>query len=483
MTRVDIVHYVGATTYSNSVIASLAADRRDEGHDVRILDISPWSTVSQDLPPGWIVRLLGHRVVPGALEKEWERLGVRHVTAPPDFTPQQPIPDDVSSSVYQSLESEMLTYFRREHLPRTGRYEVFRERLDSHVKKTYWWLHEMWGDDPPDFVCIPNGRTSRQKAAWRAAEARSLPVRIYEIGRARPHSYYYGTTQPHDRLGSQEEINRFSDFPTEAEMRVLSHEWLASRTGGESPTNEFMSLWNSYGSGSSFESPTAVFFTSSVDELLASGPMWTIDQWDRPFEAFDLIMSILEQQGMSLVMRLHPNLGSKSRTYFREEVRRVTELQEKHPSLVVHWHNSPINSYDLVRSAAAVIVERSTIGLEASLMGKPVWVTRATQWDLTADVRQVLSPSDVTEEILRPWQPDTRGAEKFVAYWMLQEHEFRYHWSHWASWNPEAPPVRLKIARLATKNSWSHRFHLVSTELTRRRNNRFRPTRSPRQTG
>ena len=159
----------------------------------------------------------------------------------------------------------------------------------------------------------------------------------------------------------------------------------------EGGTNSFSARWDSSRLDiQKGDEPLAVFFASSFDEFLAFGPMWSIDEWGHRFEAFDEMMSLLEKKGVALVLRLHPNLGSKSRLYFRREVKQALVLKAAHPSLRIYWHNDAANSYDLVAKASYVIVERSTIGLEASLMGKPVWVTHATQWDQIADIRQVL---------------------------------------------------------------------------------------------
>jgi CDP-glycerol glycerophosphotransferase (TagB/SpsB family) len=203
--------------------------------------------------------------------------------------------------------------------------------------------------------------------------------------------------------------------------------------------------------------------------------MWSIDSWSHQFEAFDAMMTLLERRGVGLVLRLHPNLGSKSRAYFQREVADALDLQSRHPALVLHWHNSSVNSYDLVRHADYVIVERSTIGLEAILMGKPVWVTQASQWDQVADVRQVLSLADITGEIMRPWEVSRVGAQNFAAYWMVQEHPLRWDWSAWSTWDPGKAPLRMKIAVLAIKNPWRHRARLVRIEWTAWRNSKFRP--------
>jgi hypothetical protein len=314
------------------------------------------------------------------------------------------------------------------------------------------------------------------------AESLNIPVRLYENGRAQKDSYYLGTTQPHDRVASQAEVASLTTSLEQEKVHTLAREWLTSRMAGSEGTNSFSTSWNSFGeSHLTGTGTTAVFFASSFDEFLAFGPMWTIDEWSSQFEAFDMIMSVLEKRGIDLVLRLHPNLSSKSRQYFLREVQEILELQRKHPSVTIHWHNSPVNSYQLVAEADYVIVERSTIGLEASLMGKPVWATQATQWDQVADIRQLLAPADVTEEALTPWEPSSEGAERFVAYWMIQEHPLRYPSSTWASFDPERAPVTMKALQLALPNSWRHKARLLTLEWSKRRNNRFRPPASDTQ--
>lgn len=385
------------------------------------------------------------------------------------------LPQDHAEPLRVAMESELLTYFRLDHIPNTREAQTLRTSLESNAIRTYWSLQELWTLHRPDEVLVPNGRTSRQKAARLVAESLGIPVRLYENGRAQRNSYYLGSTQPHDRLASQAEVTSLTSTLSGDEIRQLATRWLESRMSGSKGTNSFTGAWDSLQQANTSNSrPTAVFFASSFDEFLAFGPMWTIDEWSSQFHAFDMIMTILEKRGVDLVLRLHPNLASKSRRYFRREVSEIRELQRKHPSLRIHWHNSPVNSYQLVSDANYVIVERSTIGLEASLMGKPVWATQATQWDQVADVRQLLKPSDVTEESLKLWKSSPEGAQRFVAYWMIQEHPLRYQASDWASWDPENAPSTMKALQLALPNSWRHKARLISLEWSKWRNSRFR---------
>ena len=62
MTKIAVVHYIGATERSRSVVCSLLADLVAEGHEVTLLDISAFSIINQDLPSPVVARLLGHRV-------------------------------------------------------------------------------------------------------------------------------------------------------------------------------------------------------------------------------------------------------------------------------------------------------------------------------------------------------------------------------------------------------------------------------------
>ena len=106
-------------------------------------------------------------------------------------------------------------------------------------------------------------------------------------------------------------------------------------------------------------------------------------------------------------------------------------------------------------------------------MVKPVWATQATQWDKVADIRQLLRQSDITEAALEPWTPSPQGAERFVSYWMIQEHPLRYQATDWTSWDPENAPATMKALQLALANSRKHKARLLILEWSKWRNSRF----------
>ena len=476
MSKIAVVHYLGATMRSRSIVASLLSDLVDDGHEVSLLDISHFSTITQDLPPAWIARALGQKVSPHRFGEVLKELQVA------EYRPLAPSHGSISppanrwDECLQALDSELLTYFRVPSLsPESRAMARMRELITNNALATYSAISSWLGEHETDELIIPNGRTSRQKIARIAAEELGIAVRFYENGRARRNSYYLGTTQPHDRLASQKEVASVTKDLSAQKTSSLAEQWLGERMNPSSDTNSFSAAWSHPAAQITPKKtrPLAVFFPSSTDEFLAFGPMWNIGDWESQFQAFDLIMSILEKRGCDLALRLHPSLGEKSREYFLQTVAGLKDLRVQHPSLVVHWHDSVVNSYDLVSHADYVIVERSTTGLEASLMGKPVWLNQGAQWDLVADVRQALSPSQITEEFLTPWEVDVSGAQKFVAYWMLQEHPLHYSWKDWATWNPDAAPWILRLATLFTDNPWRHKVHLVRNVFNSWRNNRL----------
>lgn len=473
---VAIIHYPGATEKSRSVVASLVRDQLKLGHKVVVIDISRFTTISQDLPPKWAVALLGHRVDHGAFRAEIVRLGGDYVLAglPRQLTK---LKSDDADAIAPSVESELLTYFRTDRLEDFGgRARRLRQKLWMQVERTFQSLAELLATQHFDTILIPNGRTSRQKAARVLAESRGIEVLFYEHGRAQPDHYYLGTTQPHDRISSQAELPRLTSSLATKDISALAKKFLELRMGRGSETNRFSRHWTTTKNVEthSADSPQrAVFFSSSFDEYLAFGQMWLVDSWDHQFEDFDQIMTHLERNNTRLELRLHPNLVNKSRSYFRREIANVRWLQARHPQLKVHWHNSETNSYDLISQADMVFVERSTVGLEASMLGVPVWTTQASQWDEVADMRRLLSRGAVSDEALTPWQVETLGAERFAAYWMIQEHPLRYSWKNWTSWNPGATPLLIRISTLFTKNPWSHRWHLLRVEYEKYLNRKF----------
>lgn len=478
--RTLVVYSRSSTQRPRSVLASLCHWLQDQGHHVSVIDVSRFSLINQDLPPQWFTGLFNHHVYRGALEEVLTNLGVPLKSLVPDYRSNGPLPAMVEAELDDAITSDLVTYLNSDVVdPHRGIARWARKGMDRRARALYRQLSGYLATNSFDLVYIPNGRVPEQRMAIEACRAAGLEHRYYEIGRAKPQSFYAGKTQVHDREKTQDEIPEVLKEISKAKIKRLAEDWLTERTRSSSGINVYSAGWHTDDEAETqtrSTASTAVFFSSSVDEFASYGAAWKLDSWSSQYDAFEKIMTVLEAKGVQCVLRIHPNLTNKSRDYFARELREIDSLQRAHPDLQVFWHNDPINSYDLVRQSDYVVVGRSTLGLEANLMGKCVWLTTAARYDRVADVRLALHPEDVTPENLSLWTVDPHGGERFVAYWAHQDHEFTFGERSWCTWDSFRPPAALRPGQLFIKNPLRHKIHLVRTELTRISNNRFNPS-------
>lgn len=471
-----VVFSRSSTQRPRSVGASLAQWLIDHGDEVTLLDVTDFSYANQDLPPRWFARLRGHDVYPGAFRRALDTMGARYLALRYTGHQQPDLPAPVASELTDAVFSDLVTYLRSDDIDITrGHARRVSRVMTKKATELYFALTELLGGETFDQVYVPNGRVPEQRLALEACKSRSVPVLYYEIGRARPHAFYAGKTQVHDREATQAEIPEVLDGLSPDEIEKLATQWLEERTSAGSVLNVYSAGWHQADNTTPSSSSRAVFFSSSVDEFASYGAAWKLDQWDSQYQAFDAIMTVLQGQGVACTLRVHPNLTNKSPEYFGREVAEIHRLARQHPDLRVLWHNEPVNSYCLVAESEFIFVGRSTLGLESSLMGKCVWTTTAARYDTVADIRQVMSPHDVTEENLSLWSVDPSGAQRFVAYWAVQDHPFRWGEDSWSTWDSFRTPPGLRWGQLLIRNPLAHKMHVIRLELAKRRNERFHP--------
>ena len=165
------------------------------------------------------------------------------------------------------------------------------------------------------------------------------------------------------------------------------------------------------------------FFTSSQDEFQFLGPEWQLHEWHDQFEAFDRLLGEFEKAGYVAFLRVHPNLATKAHGTFRRERDGIRALARRHPELLVIWHDDFANTYSLLGVSDAVVVWDSTVGLEASARGIPVWTTATSRYGLIADVQERLSHADVDAGGVTPWDVDAHAAKRFIAYLVRRDQQ------------------------------------------------------------
>jgi len=75
-----------------------------------------------------------------------------------------------------------------------------------------------------------------------------------------------------------------------------------------------------------------------------------------------------------------------------------------------------VSTYDLISYSDVVVVENSTIGLEASAQGVPVICTNSCAYDIIADVVTVHGPEDLDKIYNMSKTSDPRGAQRYIAF-------------------------------------------------------------------
>lgn len=326
----------------------------------------------------------------------------------------------ISESLNNAAENSLKSFLRNDAPRKNWIFNLFKRESVSRGEKLYLEAKSIMSSIPFDLAIIPNGRFVHEMALKFAADNLQIKTLSFELGSSE-NSYVISNYSPHSRLALQEDyLSQCLTINASIIDRVLS--WLGGREVGVE-NNVFSKFWTQ-GSEQNFTGNfDNVFFTSSSDEIGALGKEWKRDNWEDQYDAFDSILTFLkeiEPSGRS-VLRVHPNLGNKSLGMFNRETKRIEWLAKKHSELSVVWHNDSVNSYNLIRSSRRVFVSLSSIGVEATLLERPVWVTSASHYDEVIGVRKIFSEKQLTKAHLKEFSADFKHAVLFT--WFMLERQ------------------------------------------------------------
>lgn len=325
------------------------------------------------------------------------------------------------SQVTNKLESEELSFFQGEtampilrmlHRWIAGnRAKRFEEDFAAHLHMT-----------DVDFVIIPNGRIAIAQVAAGVVRSEGLESWFIETNLAGfanpviPASFYLKKFPIHQRELLQAEI--LLEQPHQEDSEIF-HRWLSERATPESTVNSFSKTWSSNGiakerlAGLGPGRMLNVFFTSSTDEFTSLGQEWNAVSWANQYEAFACAINELAKNGNdSFVVRVHPNLQNKDLVTVWRELVQITRLLVECPQVELVLPDSKYSSYQLIDISDRVFVSVSSIGLEASGLGKPVWSFYPNYYDNVADVRKLHSPGNPS--FFQTWDVNSSKAHFFA---------------------------------------------------------------------
>jgi hypothetical protein len=419
-----------------------------------VLDITPVSAVPVDSYHRGALKVArlpypGHDLAP-----RMEKLGATYLTVGSIASKavHRPLTPEQSELLDIAVQSALITYFRTDAPNR----KIRRVRRTAHALRqegeaVYDAVSRLASSHTFAVAYLPNGRFPHQKMATLAAHDAGIPTMHFEKGET-PNGAYVQPYAPQNRLESQAAVSptlaRFSD----TEIEAMAHEWLARRAPAKDSRNEFSAGWTETLPQRLVEAipgkKVIGFFTSSQDEFQFLGPEWQLHSWESQFEAFNTLISHFESLGYLCYLRVHPNLATKAHECYLREREGSQQLADLHPNLIVIWHDDPTSTYSLLGCTDGVVVWDSTVGLEASAKGTPVWTCATSRYGLVADIREILGKESATAEALTPWSVDKSGALRFIAYLVNRDDQMPATFEPWLAWDRENPPFASKVAAL-----------------------------------
>lgn len=320
-------------------------------------------------------------------------------------------------------ESELVSMFRDEKPSGWLAERIFiRKRLRGHA--FFHFLERSFDPKQITTIYVPNGRLGLQQVLLTWAAIHGLKVIFLETWYTRTEPkeirLFKQPFSPHDGFRIQQEILDRSEEP----QLEAADNWVMDRASPRGlERTKFKKTWKA---GILPEELTVtldgsnVFFTSSVDEYTALSKRWKRENWSSQYEAFASVLEILERRpSQTNILRVHPNLATRSSRQIEKEIYQIRRLKLAYPDLIVVGPRSSLDSYFLVAQAKRVIVSMSTIGLEASLLGKPVWCTANNAYDRLADVRPIFNNQILSEAQLSPFNVDPANAARFFLQFRL----------------------------------------------------------------
>jgi len=284
-------------------------------------------------------------------------------------------------------------------------------RLSSQSRQIFSLTTELIREFSANKVFVDNGRFAAPHATYLAAMREGTSTVFYETSDALQ-SAYLMDCRVHDRIEMQSRALKATSTLQDSEINAYSNDVLARSKGD----NVFGSLWSE--SKNAWKGPRdslALFATSSSDETDSVDLEWGEASWGNQYEAFQSIWRKLKSRNLTPVLRVHPNLLNKNPAAAHREINKIRRFKSDNPEFYIVWPASSVSTYDLISYSDVVVVENSTVGLEASAQGLPVICSNSCAYDIIADVLRVHGPEDLDKIDAMSKTPDPLGARRYLA--------------------------------------------------------------------
>ena len=261
-------------------------------------------------------------------------------------------------------------------------------RLVKRYLMSYYLVNELIKENCIDTVIIFNGRFVHESAA--AAAALNNGVEVIYFERPRENTFIASRHSPHSIKGFGSELQE-AIADDASEVAFIAKNWFEQRQSNNDPEiSEFQNKWNDDPFDLNLGQSRGLIsiFPTSDDEFFGISEDWDLPNSSTQFAWISKFGEIAASHGYKVVIRLHPNLLSKSR-----RLRRTWNSLKNIPGLEVIRADSPVNSYKLIQGSDLVVTCGSTIAMEAGYLGVPTLSIGSGIYDDLNAVQKITDPA------------------------------------------------------------------------------------------
>jgi len=233
-----------------------------------------------------------------------------------------------------------------------------------------------------DLVYVFNGRLAQTRAVLKACNLLGVKCLLHERGNSYGFYSTFDDISIHDLKNTQKLIKETWAKADPVQKFEFGEKWFQTRIGGkmenwysflENQVNELPENWDS-------QKTNVIICNSSEDEFSSLGEEWRNPIYKNQTEGITKIIKDGAQlPNVHFYLRMHPNLAKVE----NEDLRTLKNISFE--NLTTIPSTSQISTYHLVRHANKVITFGSTIGVEATYLGKPsILAGKSFYYDLDA---------------------------------------------------------------------------------------------------
>lgn len=270
-----------------------------------------------------------------------------------------------------AVASSLISLLRDPHIDPSNYKAIVKAYIDSAIAlyrsvQHYVEIHKI------DRVYVFNGRFAHVRAVFRACQSRGVECIIHERGHDIRSYSLYTNSLPHN-LGTIENRIRhtWKSAPASSKREEIGARFFMDRAKGIEQS------WYSYAKEQTAgflpdhwdnNKMNIVIYNSSEDEFAAIDDEWKNPLYPSQLDAMKRILDSVERTGdrdIHIYLRMHPNMKDMPRS----EIDKWHSLESRFLTIIPH--DSPIDTYALLRHADKVLTFGSTVGIEAVFWGKP----------------------------------------------------------------------------------------------------------------